>query len=63
MTQYNTHKQAAFAHLENVPALHASKLSAGELLEYNDDGALISYYTTCTNLFLLHDKFRVRAKF
>lgn len=37
VTQYNTHKQAAFAHLENVPALHASKLSAGELLEYNDD--------------------------
>ena len=37
VTQYNTHKQAAFAHLENVPSLHASKLSAGELLEYNDD--------------------------
>ena len=37
VTQYNTHKQAAFAHLENVPSLHTSKLSAGELLEYNDD--------------------------
>ena len=37
VTQYSTHKQEAFAHLENVPALHASKLSAGELLEYNDD--------------------------
>ena len=37
VTQYNTHKQAAFARLENVPSLHASKLSAGELLEYNDD--------------------------
>ena len=37
VTQYNTHKQEAFAHLENVPALHASKLSAEELLEYNDD--------------------------
>ena len=37
VTQYSTHKQEAFAHLENVPALHASKLSAEELLEYNDD--------------------------
>ena len=42
VTQYNTHKQAAFAHLENVPTLHASKLSAGELLEYNDNRYFIN---------------------
>ena len=42
VTQYNTHKQAAFAHLENVPTLHASKLSAGELLEYNDNRCFIN---------------------
>ena len=46
VTQYNTHKQAAFAHQENVPALHASKLNAGELLEYNDN--------RCFNQLLYH---------
>lgn len=65
VTEYNTHKQAAFAHLENVPSLHASKLNAGEFQNLMTTGALIGYYTctTHTNLFLLCDKLHVMLYF